>query len=298
MSQSAYRSIELERVRREQLRIENVRQLATSLCAACQKTITAIKEPAVQQLAAEGLRKIMPELKQASLLIAVDPDRALDRIEATQRQLHTVLAKARAQARKWSREQAAAQARLDEAKERLAAAKEAAGPAQAGLFANAEQQIAQAESLQASGRHRESEGACKKADKLARQASKAGFDETVRREAVRSVIATLTSQGFVVEQPRVVDTEHAAGVVTLTGTLPSGKTARFEIQVDGTMRYDLDGYEGRTCAKEVERIEEVLHDRFAVKLGPPQVTWKEPEPIKIAKGARELPASPARRRSR
>lgn len=297
MSQRSTRSFELERERREELRLGRVRQEATSLCAACEKTITTINEPAVQQLAAEGLKAIRPAVKKASALIERSPDQALADIQAVQRKLHTVIANAQAQARKWSREQAAAKARIEEAKARLAAAKEAASPTQAGLFTDAEQQLAQAESLQTNGRHKQAEDACGQVDKLAQDASKAGFDETVRREAVRRMIASLTTLGFSVDQPRLVDTEDAAGVVTLTGKLPSGKTARFEIQVDGTLRYDLDGYEGRTCAKEVERIEEVMRDRFGVRMGPAQVTWKAPEPKRIAKGARDLPAGPARRRT-
>ena len=73
---------------------------------------------------------------------------------------------------------------------------------------------------------------------------------------------------------------------------------RFEVQLDGKLRYDLDGYEGRSCAKEVERIEETLKDRFGVTMGPAQVTWKAPAPKDIAKGARDLPAGPTRHQNR
>ena len=43
----------------------------------------------------------------------------------------------------------------------------------------------------------------------------------------------------------LVQKEGQAGVVVLTGQLPSGRKARFEVQLDGQLSYDLDGYEDR-----------------------------------------------------
>ena len=75
--------------------------------------------------------------------------------------------------------------------------------------------------------------------------------------------------------------------------MPSGKLARFDVQLDGRMDFDLDGYEGRACADEIERIEQTMHDQFGVRLGPQQVTWKNPN--RIAKGARDLPSGGTQR---
>lgn len=130
------------------------------------------------------------------------------------------------------------------------------------------------------------------AEVFVQERGEASLDETVRRGVVRGLLSTLKTMGFVVEGPQFRDGSTEGGVVTLVGKMPSGKCARFEVRLDGRMNFDLDGYEGRACAAEIERIGQTLHGRFGVKLGPPQMTWKNPD--RIAKGARDLPSGGSR----
>lgn len=110
----------------------------------------------------------------------------------------------------------------------------------------------------------------------------------MRREVVRGLLGTLTSMGFVIDGPQLRQEDKTAGVVTLSGRMPSGKMARFEVHLDGRMQFDFDGYEGRACAKDLEKIHTTLQEQFAVKLTGSQITWKNPD--RIAKGARDLPS--------
>lgn len=132
------------------------------------------------------------------------------------------------------------------------------------------------------------DAACNEAESLLEQASHEQLDETVRREVVRGLVSSLTEIGFILEGPRLADAEKKGGVVTLTGKLPSGRAARFEVHIDGRMHFDFDGYEGRSCANELENVERVLRERCSLKLGPTQVTWKN-TPLQRSRGARELP---------
>jgi hypothetical protein len=46
----------------------------------------------------------------------------------------------------------------------------------------------------------------------------------------------------------------------------------------------------------VEQIEQALKEHFGIKLGPPQVTWKNPD--RISKGAHNLPTGTRQARPR
>lgn len=66
--------------------------------------------------------------------------------------------------------------------------------------------------------------------------------------------------------------------------MPSGKMAKFEVYLDGRMYFDFDGYEGRACAKDLEKIDKTLQEQFSVKLTGSQITWKNPDKIATCRG--------------
>jgi hypothetical protein len=278
----------LELQRKEQLRLEQTRSRAHGLVASCQETIRAVTDPAVQQVAAKDLRQIQQTLMQVSQQIGSAPDAALKTVEKTQKRLNTVLAKAESAARQWSQQQAEAKAHLDAIQQKLKAEQEAANQAGHEALAQAQQTIAQATSLYHAGRYEQITALCRQAEQSIQQAGQESFDESVRREVVKGLLGTLTNMGFVIEGPQLRQDDKGAGVVTLSGRMPSGKMARFEVHLDGRMQFDFDGYEGRACAKDLEKIHTTLQEQFAVKLTGSQITWKNPD--RIAKGARDLPS--------
>jgi hypothetical protein len=261
MSSLGFRQAELERQRREELRLEQTRGRARGLAASCQETIRAVTDPAVQQLAAKDLRQIQQTLTEISMQITSAPDAALKTALKTQKHLNKVVAQAESAAQKWSKQQAEARAQLE---------------------------AIQAQSLYQQGRYEQIGSLCRQAEQSIQKAGKESFDESVRKEVVKGLLGTLMSMGFVIEGPQLNQDGDKAGVVTLSGRMPSGKMARFEVNLDGRMQFDFEGYEGRACAKDLEKINATLQEQFAVKLTGSQIIWKNPD--KIAKGARDLPS--------
>ncbi len=282
MSMSGQRRLELERERVEALRLTQVRAECTALADACAATIRGVRDVAVQQFAAAEISAVAKTLDEARRQIAGDADAAMNRIREIQLAAQRAIARGEAQARAWSEAQAEAVARA-----RAAAAGARAVVAASQGFATgaqeAERLASEAEKHAEAGRIDEAGRSVTAADERARAATAGAIDERVRREVVRGLLGTLKDMGFVVVGPRLDE-----GVVVLEGRLASGRRARFEVKLDGQMAFDLDGYEGRSCADEMQKVEVAMRDRFGVKLGPPQVVWKNPD--RLSKGARDLPA--------
>lgn len=287
MSMNGWRRAELEKKRQEELRLEQVRTEARQQLQQCQDTLNRMEDPNVQQFAAPELLGFQKDLQTISALIASDPDAALEKAKSTPKKLSQILARAQAKAQQWSQAQAEAKARLAEVKARFEAARQTANAAGQKALIEVEQKLSEALSQYQAGNHTEVLATLQDTETLMEEASKATFDETLRREVVRGLLTTLKDMGFVVEQPRLVEKTNDAGVVNLVGKMPSGRTARFSVHVDGKMAFDLDGYENRTCSADLEKIRQTLAKEFAIHLGPAQITWKNPD--KIAKGARNLP---------
>lgn len=270
MSMSAKQQFELEQARREAIRLEQVRRDGEALVAACEQRLAAVHDVAVQQLAAEDLRGVAQDLAAHRGRLASEPDAAFVGLEQTQGRLHTTLARAEARARAWSDQQAEVVAQARALAERGAlSAQQALNSAESGDISAACAVLPAALAEVAAARD-------------------AAVEEAVRREVVRGLLKTLKDLGFVVAGPQL-----DAGTVVLEGRLASGRQARFEVSLEGRMAYDLDGYEGRACADDFQKIETTLRDRYGVRLGPPQVVWKNPD--RLSKGARDLPTGTHRK---
>ncbi|MAG33373.1 MAG: hypothetical protein CL908_21055 [Deltaproteobacteria bacterium] len=277
----------MEARRREELRREAVGNQVQSIVRTCRAEIAAIRDPVVQQYVARDLEKLHLELGKSEALIRRSPNDAMRRVNAARKQLHRTLANARAKAKQWSRKQAKTQARIAETRAAAQAERETASDAGAEVLAHVDEQITQAVQMQELGRHDEAMAACDKAGQLIEESGKATFDETVRREVVGSLMTAFQARGFTLDQPLLEQDGSPAGVVALSGSLPSGKTIRVQINVNGEIAYDLNGYQGRTCAKQIDELEQALVELTHVRLGPAQHTWKTPD--RISKGARSLP---------
>lgn len=280
MSMSGRRRLELERQRLEQLRLNQVRAECTALLDRCDERIREVRDVATQQLAAAELRACVDELAEVRATVEASPDQALAASRGVTDRIETVLATAQQRAGAWSERQVQAAANTRASVRQVEAALVAAGKSEGAEAAR--RQAAKAGRLADEGRVEEAANAAAKAWELAGSALDASLAEKARKEAVRGLIATLKGMGFVVPGPRLVE-----GRVVLAGRLASGRLARFEVAVDGEMEFDLDGYEGRACAEDMEKVETTLRDKFGVQLGPPQVVWKNPD--RRSKGARDLP---------
>lgn len=270
----------------ERLRIQQFRDQANSLLTSSEKIIKGVIDPSVQQLAAEDLRDIQSQMQQASRQIQSEPEKAKQQIAKLQEQLRQRLSEAQRQAEELSAQKAEAKAKLESVSQSLEAQKESADQDAQETLAKAEEMVNQASSLYSQDHLEDMSALCEKATGLIEQASQEALAESERREVVGGLLTTLNNMGFVVDPPQLED-QGAGSVVRLVGKMPSGRTAVFHVNLNGKLAFDFDGYEGRTCAKDMEAIETALEEQFSIKLGPAQVTWKNPD--KIAKGANRLP---------
>ncbi len=288
MSLNGWLRLELERQRREQIRLDQVRQECRQIQQACLAEMAKAREPAVQQLARDGMAQVRERLTVLAGNMGADPDKDLKTLKKIQRDLSATLAKAQAAANKWSRQQAESQEALTLAGQAVAVMTTDTGKASRDLADKAAGALSQATVLNGSGRFKEALSLCREVEGLTEKSRQAALDETVRRTVVRGLLQTLQDMGFVVEGPQLTGDGTDGGTVTLAGRLPSGRRARFQVRLDGQLDFDLDGYEGRTCGKQMAAVTQTLLDRFGVKAGPPQITWKNPD--RISKGALNDPA--------
>ena len=288
MSLSGSRQAELARQAKERLRLQQLREQSRSLVESCQATIRGVTDMAVQQLTAKDFKTIKQDLETVSGRIDSEPDAAFKAIKKSQAQLNKVLSTAEVAAKKWSKQQAQANAQLRVLQQNFEVEKKVSNQAGQKVLGQLDQKIAQAKLLCKQGNYKELKTVCTKAETVVKEASQASFDETVRRKVVGGLISTLMNMGFVVDSPSLHGDDPAKAVVKLTGRMPSGRRATFEVNLDGKMEFDFDGYQGKACAKDLDSISQTLQDQMDIKLGSAQITWKNPD--KIAKGARDLPA--------
>ena len=110
------------------------------------------------------------------------------------------------------------------------------------------------------------------------------IQEELRRHIIRSLMASMTELGFIVGKPKMVRENDRVAVI---GTMPSGRTVRFEVDDGGTMEFDMDGYPGRECADHLDQVLLKLEESYGVETGTIQHNWKNPD--RISKGSKGFP---------
>jgi hypothetical protein len=281
MSMSGQRRLELEQARKEQLRLTQVRAECTAVVDDCEETLRNVRDVSIQQFAMAELREVAAALAASQDAISTQPDLALLDLTGVSERLHGVLARAEATARAWSEEQTEAIGRARSAIQRSNALTPAST---ASLQEAAREALNRAEAGDVTACN-EMLGAAEAALVTARASD---LDERVRREVVKGLLKSLKDMGFVTIGPQLT-----TDLVILEGRLASGRRAIFEVSLDGRMSFDLDGYEGRACAQDLEKVEVSLRDKFGVKLGPPQVIWKNPD--RLTKHAQDIPTGSTRK---
>jgi len=124
----------------------------------------------------------------------------------------------------------------------------------------------------------------KELDKLAIDIQDFHVKEAERRYILKSLIDTMEELGFIVNKPSLnTETDQ----VTLQAVMPSGRKMLFRVGLKGSMEFDLDGYEGRECAKDLKNVLDLMVDKYSVKSEPPQYNWKNPD--RISKGSKGFP---------
>ena len=114
---------------------------------------------------------------------------------------------------------------------------------------------------------------------------KRAVDETLRREILTALIKTMRDLGFAVGKPTI---DKETGGVVMIGQLPSNRSIRFEVNLDGEMEFDMNGFLERKCADHLDEVLGILEANFNIATGPVQHNWKNPD--KISKGSKGFPS--------
>ena len=114
---------------------------------------------------------------------------------------------------------------------------------------------------------------------------KQSVDETLRREIITALMKTMRDLGFAVGNPTI---DKVTGGVVMIGTLPSNRTIRFEVDLNGQMEFDMNGFLERKCADHLDEVLGILETNFSITTGPIQHNWKNPD--KISKGSKGFPS--------
>ena len=117
------------------------------------------------------------------------------------------------------------------------------------------------------------------------QDMKQAVDETLRREIITALMKTMRDLGFAVGKPTI---DKETGGVVMIGTLPSNRSIRFEVNLDGQMEFDMNGFLERKCADHLDEVLGILEANFDITTGPVQHNWKNPD--RISKGSKGFPS--------
>ena len=117
------------------------------------------------------------------------------------------------------------------------------------------------------------------------QDMKQSVDETLRKEIITALMKTMRDLGFAIGKPTI---DQETGGVVIIGTLPSNRSIRFEVDLNGQMEFDMNGFMERKCADHLDEVLGVLEANFSIMTGPVQHNWKNPD--KISKGSKGFPS--------
>ena len=117
------------------------------------------------------------------------------------------------------------------------------------------------------------------------QDMKQSVDEKLRREIITALMKTMRGLGFAVGKPTI---DKETGGVVMIGTLPSNRSIRFEVDLNGQMEFDMNGFLERRCADHLDEVLGILETNFSITTGPIQHNWKNPD--KISKGSKGFPS--------
>lgn len=129
-------------------------------------------------------------------------------------------------------------------------------------------------------------------DSVQKEAEEVLINEEVRREAVKSIIKQLKSQGFNID-PNIQllrnPQDDKENFVRICASMPNGKRAVCNLTNKGKIHYVFDHYEGKTCLKDIQKFHIDLESIYSIKLSDERIIWENPD--EIGKDADRLPTS-------
>lgn len=118
---------------------------------------------------------------------------------------------------------------------------------------------------------------------MAANANTAIADEKIRKETLKVIIKSIKDRGFVVDTKKNLKLDRQRNVVKLVAVKPDGKTAEFEISLNGKFMYRFEGYEGQACNKDINPFIEDLKNVYDINILHEEVQWSNPDKIQTQK---------------
>lgn len=120
-------------------------------------------------------------------------------------------------------------------------------------------------------------------NEMTANANTAIADEKIRKETLKVIIKSIKDRGFVVDTKKNLKIDRQRNVVKLVAVKPDGKTAEFEISLNGKFMYRFEGYEGQACNKDINPFIEDLKNVYDINILHEEVQWSNPDKIQTQK---------------
>lgn len=118
---------------------------------------------------------------------------------------------------------------------------------------------------------------------IAQEANTAIADEKIRKETLKVIIKSIRDRGFIVDTKNNLKIDKQKNIVKLIAKKADGKTAEFEISLNGKFMYHFDGYEGQACNKDITPFIEDLKNIYDINILHEEVQWSNPDKISTQK---------------
>ena len=281
---------ELER-QQEETRRRKVKQQTTALAQAIERTQRTPAESGTAAWVQEEIREIMAAVNKAKDTPSTgNIDSAFNELNVQQAKLSSLSATSNQRKDALQREQWMAESSVIGLKLELEARLEELE--HKGSRKEVETLIRKTEDLsitvqrgQITGLQQEVAQMRQSALKIHEQDMKQSVDEKLRREIITALMKTMRDLGFAVGKPTI---DKETGGVVMIGTLPSNRSIRFEVDLNGQMEFDMNGFLERKCADHLDEVLGILEANFSITTGPIQHNWKNPD--KISKGSKGFPS--------
>ena len=119
--------------------------------------------------------------------------------------------------------------------------------------------------------------------KIQEEAHSKIVDESIRKETLKVIIKSIRDRGFIVDTKKNLKIDREKNIVKLIAKKPDGKTAEFEISLNGKFMYHFDGYEGLACNQDINPFLEDLKNFYDINILHEEVHWSNPDKIQTQK---------------
>ncbi|WP_104760932.1 hypothetical protein [Helicobacter cetorum] len=97
--------------------------------------------------------------------------------------------------------------------------------------------------------------------------------EAVRKEMVKAIMESLNNAGFDVQKPAL----NKEGEVIIRSNRTNGNRADFKINLSGEVNYHFDGYKGKACKNDINKVLPRLNEVYGINLSNEKVLWENPD---------------------